>query len=190
MQFDQLKRRDFITLLGGAAVILPAAVGAESFPTRPIRLIVPYPAGGGTDIVGRVLGQKLHASLGQPVVIRIGGSAETLRPEGLELLFRVLTTSPKIERAAHYALHEPNWYGYYKVFEAICEHVGGYRCLECRGWFNSSEIRRFTWSAQPFRHHNKPPPQKAMSEAEGRAFALALIEHAVAEAIAKPQAPA
>src|SRR5262245_13747056 len=52
-----VKRRAFLTLLGGAAVVLPAAVGgAESFPTRPIRLIVPYPAGGGTDIVGRVLG--------------------------------------------------------------------------------------------------------------------------------------
>jgi tripartite-type tricarboxylate transporter receptor subunit TctC len=50
--------------------MLPVAGGAaESFPTRPIRLVVPYPPGGGTDIVGRILGQKLHETLGQPVVI-------------------------------------------------------------------------------------------------------------------------
>ena len=60
----------FITLLAGAAMMLPAPAGAaETFPTRPIRLVVPYPAGGGTDIVGRILGQKLHETLGQPVVI-------------------------------------------------------------------------------------------------------------------------
>jgi tripartite-type tricarboxylate transporter receptor subunit TctC len=61
-------------------MILPAAAGAaEPFPTRPIRLIVPFPAGGGTDIVGRVLGQRLHESLGQPVVIdNRGGAGGTL----------------------------------------------------------------------------------------------------------------
>ena len=96
MQFDRLKRRAFITLLGGAALILAAGAKAtEPFPTRPIRLIVPYPAGGGTDIVGRVLGQKLHESLGQPIVVdNRGGAGSTIgtglvaksAPDGYTLL--------------------------------------------------------------------------------------------------------
>jgi tripartite-type tricarboxylate transporter receptor subunit TctC len=70
-----LRRREFITLFGGVAMLPAAASAAEPFPARPIRLIVPYPPGGGTDIVGRVLGDKLHESLGQPVVIDNRGGA-------------------------------------------------------------------------------------------------------------------
>jgi tripartite-type tricarboxylate transporter receptor subunit TctC len=91
-----MRRRELITLLGGAAIMMSvAANAAEPFPTRPIRLVVPYPAGGGTDIVGRVLGQKLHESLGQPVVIdNRGGAGGTLgtavaaksAPDGYTLL--------------------------------------------------------------------------------------------------------
>jgi tripartite-type tricarboxylate transporter receptor subunit TctC len=75
-----MRRREFITFLGGAAVLPAAAAGAaETFPSRPIRLVVPFPAGGGTDIVGRVLGQRLHESLGQPFVIdNRGGAGGTL----------------------------------------------------------------------------------------------------------------
>ena len=70
-----MRRRDFIALLGGAAILPAAPAIAQSYPNRPIRLIVPYPPGGGTDIVGRVIGQKLHEALGQPVVIDNRGGA-------------------------------------------------------------------------------------------------------------------
>ena len=61
-----------------AAVVIfgasqPAA--AQDYPTRPITLIVPYPAGGGVDVMGRLVGQKLSVALGQQVVIENRGGA-------------------------------------------------------------------------------------------------------------------
>lgn len=50
------------------ALLVPVPVLAQSYPSRPVRLILPFPTGGPTDILGRLLGQKLSESLGQPVV--------------------------------------------------------------------------------------------------------------------------
>ena len=55
-----------------AAVIIVALatpVSAEDWPTRPLTMVVPFPAGGGTDVLGRVVGKRLSEILGQPVVI-------------------------------------------------------------------------------------------------------------------------
>ena len=52
-----------------AAVLLPKCLLAADYPTRPIRLIVPFAAGGNADIVGRIVGDQISKALGQPVVV-------------------------------------------------------------------------------------------------------------------------
>jgi tripartite-type tricarboxylate transporter receptor subunit TctC len=71
-----LNRRDFITSAASLAASGPVfAQGA--YPDRPIRIIVGYAAGGGVDIVARLLGEPMRAELGQPVIVenRTGASA-------------------------------------------------------------------------------------------------------------------
>lgn len=95
MHFQKLKQLAFAAL--GALVLAPPAL-AQDYPTRPIEMVVPFAPGGATDILARILGQKLSEGLGQEVVISnkpgagtaIGNNAVAkAAPDGYTLLFAV-----------------------------------------------------------------------------------------------------
>ena len=62
-----LVRREFLTLVGAAGAMLAASnvARAQAYPARTVRIIVPFPAGGPTDVMARLVGQKLSEKLGQ-----------------------------------------------------------------------------------------------------------------------------
>ena len=77
-----MKRRQFLAVAGvGLATALSAisrSGRAQSYPSRPIRLVVPFPPGGAFDTLGRPLGDKLKSLLGTIVIENIGGSGSSL----------------------------------------------------------------------------------------------------------------
>src|SRR6478609_9601797 len=85
--------KHFLLITVAASVVSPAI--AETWPTRPIRFIVPFAPGGGGDVVGRIIGQRMSEQLGKPLVIdnRAGGGgtlgcelAAKAAPDGYTLL--------------------------------------------------------------------------------------------------------
>jgi tripartite-type tricarboxylate transporter receptor subunit TctC len=73
----KLRRRHFLHLTAGAAT-LPAMsriASAQTYPARPITMIVPFPAGGSVDAIARIIAEQIRGSLGHPVIIENVGGA-------------------------------------------------------------------------------------------------------------------
>lgn len=115
----QTKRRQWLAqafALAGAAALAGrpgAGLAQGGYPARPLRMVVPYPAGGGTDTVGRMIAQRLAAALGQPVVVENKPGASGMLgndivakapPDGYTMLLAItaLIQSPSLYRRVPY----------------------------------------------------------------------------------------
>ena len=80
-----METKTFATLVGLVLGVLgPAAALAQTYPAKPVRLVVPFPPGGSTDIVARIAAQKLGERLGQQVVVENrGGAGGTIGTEAV-----------------------------------------------------------------------------------------------------------
>jgi len=94
-----ISRREFV-ISGGAFLAWPA-FGQDKYPSKPIRMVVPHPVGGGVDIIARSLGEHMRASLGQPLVVENKPGANGMiaatyvaraAPDGYTLLVTTNTT--------------------------------------------------------------------------------------------------
>ena len=117
-------RRQFLHLAAGASVLpaLSRIAWAQAYPSRPITMIVPFAAGGPADVLGRILAERMRASLGQPVIIdNVVGAAGSIgvgrvaraAPDGYTLV--VANWSTHVANGALYTLP----YDVVKDFEPV-----------------------------------------------------------------------
>lgn len=94
--------RKFFRVIVGLSLLLPSAwVGAQTYPSKPVTIVVPFPAGGALDTVARAIAEQMRTDLGQPVVVdnRAGaggtlGSGQVARaaPDGYTILLGSVAT--------------------------------------------------------------------------------------------------
>jgi tripartite-type tricarboxylate transporter receptor subunit TctC len=122
----KLPRRQFLHLATGVAALpaLPQIARAQSYPSRPIAMIVPFPAAGPADVLARTLSERMGVSLGQSVIVEnISGAAGSIgvgrvaraAPDGYTLILGNLGTH--VVNAAIYSLA----YDLVNDFEAVAQ---------------------------------------------------------------------
>ncbi len=103
-------QRKLLWAVIAVATLLPTFAQAQNYPTRPIRIIVPFPAGGPIDVMARLVGQKLTANLGQVIIENRPGGGSTVglkaaasaEPDGHTLLYggmMTLSVLPSLSKA-------------------------------------------------------------------------------------------
>jgi tripartite-type tricarboxylate transporter receptor subunit TctC len=144
----KLPRRQFLHLAAGAAV-LPAVsriARAQTYPTRPVRFIIPFPPGGVSDIIGRLMGQWLSDRLGQPFVIEnrpgaasnIGTEAAVnAAPDGYTLL---LVGSPN---AINTTFYEKLNYNFIRDIAPVASVVRSPQVMEVNPSFPAKTVPEF-----------------------------------------------
>jgi len=110
---NTVKRLFYFILLPAFSLfpfLFPLAAAAQPYPAKPVRMVIPFPPGGATDILARAIGQKLGEYLGQPVVIENRGGAggnigaelvAKAAPDGYTALFStsgVIVVNPSLHR--------------------------------------------------------------------------------------------
>jgi tripartite-type tricarboxylate transporter receptor subunit TctC len=138
-----MKRRSLI-LTAIAALVMPAAAQAQSYPTRVIKLIVPAGPAGPTDLLARLLADRMAATLGQAVIVenRGGGggvigarAVATAEPDGYTLLFGNTATFANIPAVSRNAGYDP-----LKNLAPIAKVMDSYQVLVMRPDFPAKTI--------------------------------------------------
>ncbi|MES2413459.1 MAG: tripartite tricarboxylate transporter substrate binding protein [Pseudomonadota bacterium] len=108
-----MKKRAFLTALAAGALLATSVHAQDAWPSKPVRLVIPWGAGGATDVVGRMLAEELRADLGQSFVVEnqtgasgmIGAARVSKAPaDGYTLLFttNVQVINPAIRKNMAY----------------------------------------------------------------------------------------
>jgi tripartite-type tricarboxylate transporter receptor subunit TctC len=132
------------SLLPALLVALAGTVCAQTYPSKPVHLVVPFPAGGATDILARVIGQKLGDGLGQPVLVEnkpgAGGAlgsafVSKAPPDGYTILMAT-TSTHSIGPALQKLSYDPE-----RDFAPVCQVANAANILVVSPALNLSSVR-------------------------------------------------